>query len=599
MTWEIDITRIGGILDGSATIEPGLNAVRASNWQGKSSFVKAIKTGLGVSKPLTEGASDGHVRLSTPEKDVAVSLYRRDGRIEREGDPYFTDEYDASRTELFACLDESNQIREAVRRGESLEDVLMRPLDFQNIDERIAKLKREREQVESELKNAKEAQKRLPQVQEKVNRLESELADLRESYEELSAEQEGDDVESPQSVQQKLAQAQSDRDQAENQISRLEQSIERTESRLETKREELADIDVPTDESEIESRLADARDRLQQIESDIEVVQSVHSANQMVLSENRVDLLTEVQRELSGDTLVCWTCGSETRRDDVEEMNETLREKLTSLRAEKENQRDKVESLEAQREEIKQNRRRKRDLESEITRLEEKLADQREDLSEQKERRDEAAERVEELSTSVDETVEEITDLESDIKYREAELKDAESELEELKQRADRVDQLQSERDDLRQEIEELRNRKDEIKFQAREAFDEALQDVLSRFDTGFETARLTGDFTLVVARDGREASLDALSEGELELLGFVTALAGYEAFDVADVTPIMLVDGVGSLADDNLHTLTEYLNEQAEYLVFTVYPEYTDFDGTEISPQEWTIATDTETAAD
>jgi hypothetical protein len=116
---------------------------------------------------------------------------------------------------------------------------------------------------------------------------------------------------------------------------------------------------------------------------------------------------------------------------------------------------------------------------------------------------------------------------------------------------------------------------------------------VLSRFDAGFEAARLTPDFELVVARDGQEASLEALSEGELELLGFVAALAGYEAFDVAGTVPVMLVDGVGGLDDDNHQTLVEYLQERTEYLVFTAYPEYTAFEGSEIDPGEWTIATD------
>jgi wobble nucleotide-excising tRNase len=97
----------------------------------------------------------------------------------------------------------------------------------------------------------------------------------------------------------------------------------------------------------------------------------------------------------------------------------------------------------------------------------------------------------------------------------------------------------------------------------------------------------------LVVVREGHEANLDALSEGELELLGFVAALAGYEAFDVADATPVMLVDGVGGLAETNLHTLVESLRERTEYLVFTAYPEHSAVDGHEIDPAAWTIASD------
>jgi uncharacterized small protein (DUF1192 family) len=166
MTWSIDIERIAGILDGDARIEPGLNAVRAANWQGKSSFVEAIKAALGTSTELTEGADDGRVHLETPDRSLTVRLVRDGDGVRREGTPYFEDEYDRVRASLFACLDADNEIRQAVRRGDTLEDVLLRPLDFQNIDERIADLQRERERVEAELSQATEAKKRLPTVQE-------------------------------------------------------------------------------------------------------------------------------------------------------------------------------------------------------------------------------------------------------------------------------------------------------------------------------------------------------------------------------------------------------------------------------------------------
>ncbi|WP_137285658.1 archaea-specific SMC-related protein [Halorussus salinisoli] len=596
MTWEIEIENIAGILDGSATIEPGLNAVRASNWQGKSSFVASIKTALGVTTPLTEGQDEGRVHLDTPDRDTEVELVRENGSVSRRGQPYLSDEYDIIRTDLFACLDERNEIRRTVREGDNLEDVLMRPLDFQNIDEQIADLKREREQVDSELAQANEAKKRLPSIQEKVTRLESELEDLREKHESLTRDGETD-AESSASTQSELAQAQSERDQAENQIERLERSIERTESRLEERRRELDDIELVEDES-VEAELAEARDQLQESKQDIEVLQSIYSANEMVLKENRLDLLTEVQRELTGDTVECWTCGNEATRSDIEDHLEQIGDKIANLRAKAESRRDAVEELEARREERSQAQRRKRDLEAEIAELEEKLSDYRQSLEDAEERLENAEQRVEELSDSVHETVDEITDVESDIKYREAELKDAKDELDALETRADRVELLEEEREKLDSEIEDLRNRKDTIKYEAREAFDEAIRDVLARFDTGFETARLTSEFDLVVAREGREASLDALSEGELELLGFVTALAGYEAFDVGEAVPILLVDGVGGLADDNLHTLIDYLQGRSEYLVFTVYPEYASFDGKDISPAEWEVATDREVPA-
>lgn len=607
MTWEIEIENIAGILEGSATIEPGVNAVRGSNWHGKSSFVESIETALGTSTALTEGASAGRVDLQTPDRDVTVELVRENengngnesnserenGGVHRTGRPYLDDEFDISRTDLFACLDERNEVRRAVRDGENLEAVLLRPLDFQNIDERIAELNRERERINAELSQATEAKKRLPGVEERVQRFEDELEELRETHERLTGDDDGNgNRTASRDTQSRLAQAQSERDKAKNQVERLERSIERTERRLEERRQELATLEIP-DDSDVESELSSAQEQLQAAKRDLEVLQAVYSTTELVLKEDRLDLLTDVQRELTGDTITCWTCGATTSRSDVEERLDELGERITRLRSKPETYRDRIEELEARQEDAEQSRQRKRDLEREITELEERLSDHERSLADATDRLEDASDRVETLSDSVDETVEEITDIESDIKYREAELKDAKDELDTFETRADRVEMLEEERDDCVEAIETLRNRKDEITHEAREAFDGAMKDVLVRFDTGFETARLTSEFDLVVARDGRETSLEALSEGELELLGFVAALAGYESFGVDETVPIMLVDGVGSLDDDNLHTLIDYLHDRADYLVFTAYPEYTSFEGREITPANWEIVSD------
>lgn len=585
MSWTVDIEHIAGILDGSARVEPGLNAVRASNWQGKSSFVEAIKTALGVSATLTEGSDHGSVSLRTPDREYHVELTREKDTVHSRGEPLLAEEYDRIRASLFACLDEDNELRRTVRRGENLESALLRPLDFQNIDQRIGDLKHEREQVESELAGAKEAKRRLPTLTERVQRLESELSELQERHESLT-----DDGEAVQSTQSELAEAQSERDQAQSRVEQLERSVERVQSRLEERRTELAALDVD-ENADVAADLESARDELSELRRDVEVLQSVHSATEMVLTEDRLDLVTDVQRGLTGDSVACWTCGSTADRSDIEDQLDDLGERIAQRRATVESLRDEVERLEARREEHQRSRRRKQDLQGEVADLEERLADHRQDLEDARQRLETAESRVTSLSETVDETVAEVTDVESEIKYREAELADARDEQDSLETRAERVDDLEAERERIDEEIEELRNRKDEIKFETRAAFDDAIGDVLDRFDTGFETARLTPQFELVVARDGQEASLNALSEGELELLGFVTALAGHAAFEVAETVPVMLVDGVGGLDDANLHTLIEYLEDRAAYLVFTIYPEYTAFEGHEIDPGTWTIA--------
>jgi chromosome segregation ATPase len=586
MVWTIDIERIAGILNGSATIKPGLNAVQAANWQGKSSFVEAVKTALGTSTELTEGADTGRVTLQTPTRDVTVRLVRNGSTTTREGTPYLDDEYDVVRAELFACLDEHNEIRSAVQRGENLEDVLLRPLDFQNIDRQIAELKRDRERVEAKRSQATEAKKRLPSVQQKVTRLDREIEALREQRESLDS-RDGEDAES---THQQLSQARSEKSQAEKQVEQFEQSIERTETRLSERRAELDSLEVP-DHENIDEQLEAVRADLTKVKRDAEILQSFYSATEMVLDENRLDFITDIQRDITGDTVTCWTCGNDATREDLEAQLDVLGTRLTEHRAATEQHRDRAEELEARREQQQQTKHRKRDLEVELIELEEKLADSQQSLADARDRLDAASARVSELAETVDETMSERSDVESEIKYREAELDDATAERDELEVRADRIDRLDTELEAIRTEITELRTRKDRTKREARAAFDEAIDDIVSRFQTGFESARLTADFDIVVARDGREASLTALSEGELELIGFVAALAGWQSFDVGESVPIMIVDSVGGLDDENLHTLVGYLRDQTEYLVFTAYPEYTEFDGQRIDPTVWTVA--------
>jgi len=311
----------------------------------------------------------------------------------------------------------------------------------------------------------------------------------------------------------------------------------------------------------------------------------------MVLDQNRLDLIADVQRDIAGDTVTCWTCGNDATREDIEARLDALGTQLTEYRAAAEQHRDRVEELEARREQHQQIHHRKQDLEANILELEDQLADRQQSLTDAQERLNRASTRVDELAETVDETMSERSDIESEIKYRKAELNDATVELDELDARADKTETLETELETIRTEIEDLRSRKERVKREARAAFDEAIDEIVTQFETGFESARLTADFEIVVARDGREASLTALSEGELELIGFVAALAGWQSFDVRTSVPLMIVDSIGGLDDENLHTLVEYLQDRTEYLVFTAYPEYTDFDGHRIDPAAWTVA--------
>jgi len=147
--WNVTVTNIGGIRSGSTTIEDGLNVIQASNFRGKSSFIAALRTAIGTtgqydSHPLTEGTQEGKVTLETAHNRYEVQLKRiSQGTVQRSGTMYLTDETDQICTRLFACLDEANPIRKAVRNGEDLTELLQAPLNIEDIDAQIAALKDE------------------------------------------------------------------------------------------------------------------------------------------------------------------------------------------------------------------------------------------------------------------------------------------------------------------------------------------------------------------------------------------------------------------------------------------------------------------------
>lgn len=583
MTWNLHLTNVAGIREGEAEFHPGVNAVRAANWQGKSSLLRGVETVMGTRTPLTEGEREGRAVLSTPEGEIEIELTRRNGSVVRSGEPYLESEGLRVRASLYAFLDETNEVRRAVRNGTDLAEVLTRPLEFEDIDAKIAARKDERRRVERELDRAEEAAEELPSVQSELTVIESELDDLTAKRDELD----GDATEADE-TRERLTEARAERDRAASRAKRLENAIERTEATLEDRRAEREALTVP--DVDVESDLADRRAELSAARRDLDLLQSIYSANKRLVEEGRLDLVADVERGLVEDTAQCWVCGADATVEAFEKRIEGLGQRVSELRTTVAEHEQRVEELETERREVTEAKRRQRDLDEEITDLETNLADREESLERATERIDDLDEEIDSLSATVVAEDERLTDIESEIKLLAARHEETAERRDELEATANKRSTLAEERDSLTAEIERLRNRKDELERRTRSAFDEAITELVPQFETSFETARLTADFDLVVARDGREASLDALSEGELELLGIVAALAGHEAFDVAEDVPVLLLDGLGALSDENLRILVEYLHERTPYLVFTAYPENGAFDAHEIDPTEWRV---------
>jgi predicted nucleic acid-binding Zn-ribbon protein len=582
MNCTIEIENIAGISEGIATVESGVNTVKASNWQGKSSFIRAIETAFGTKTALTEGEDEGHVAVDIDGERHEVRLDRSGGTVARHGNPVLEDEYDRLVADLFAFLGEDNAIRQAVRNGDNLAPLLTKPLEVSDINERIADLREERDAVEIELAKARASADDLVSLRKQKNTLESELADLREQ------EQRFDDAMAS-DAREELSDLRAERQRVSSLIERLENTIERAQEKLTDTHEEYESIEA-ADPADVEDGLAEVRDKHEQAEQDLELLQSVYSANKRLVEEERLDLLTDVDHGLLGDAHTCWLCGSETTADEIESQLDAVGAKVLDLREEARMYEERIEELESKRDDIREQQRRKTDLEDRITELESTVSERSQNLSSAKQRLETVEEQIAELETEVEDVDREISDIRSDIKYKEAELEDVVDDIQAAEQAATTVETLEAEKEQLSQEITQLRTRKDEIQTRIRTEFDNSISTIVSMFETSFESARLTSEFELVVARDGREVGLNALSEGEVELIGLVTAVAGFEAYDVDEVTPVMLLDQLGGLADANLETLADYLDGRTESLVLTAYPENSTFGDHRIDPAEWTV---------
>ena len=610
--WDIEIKNIAGIRSGSAEFKQGTNVVQASNFRGKSSLLKAVQTAVGTSgvggpHPLTEDESEGYAKLETADGTHEVELKRDGTSITASGNPLLTDNTDQVLAHHFAFLGENNPVRAAVREhdNERLTELLMEPVDVEKLDAQIAKLQRERESIKEDIKEAKKANKQLPKAQENVTQLEKQLEEARERKDEL--EDQVDEDSEQKELSNKLSTKRTRHTTAQKEITKLESRIERKKERLEDKQAELDELDIP-DEPKINTNISQKEDRLNELELQIELLRKVHSANKQVLDEDAVELVTDVEHGIEGDNITCWLSGDTTTAEEIEEHLSQLNEKRLDLREEKRELESEVKDFEKKKRTIRTKRRKRDDLEDDISNLKLDIQEDEQDLEQNRNKVEELQAEIDELEDQYEEVQDEInkelTEVRTDIGSLETKLNDARSELERLDQEAGEVEDLKEQREMVKEEIVDLRTEREQKHKKVVKRFESAMEDMLNRFEPGFEMLRLdrekgendsTKSFELVVLRDQREIPIGNLSEGEAELIGFVTALAAHQAFDVGDIVPVILVDGVGQLAAEHIKELTEFLQDECEMLITTAYPEAGDFGGHTLTPDEWDVVSDEE----
>jgi len=620
--WNLEIENIGGIRSGHASLSAGPNIIQASNFQGKSSLLAAIQTVMGTTgqfgedHPLTEGADEGHVTLETEDESYTVTLEQSVGvngnTISRSGDTYLVDEQDRVAARLFAFLGEDNPVRAAVREKDQqrLTELLKKPLETENIDLRIDNLRSDIVDIEEELDQAEKAADKLPPAQEEVTQLEEELEELKERRDEL--EEKVDEDTEQRDLRNELTNKQSELDRKQSQLERLENQIERRERQLEEKQEELDDLEVP-EELDLDTDIGEKKDRVEELELKIDLLGDLYRSNKAVLDENELTLITDVDRSISGDTFSCFVCGEETTEEDVEERLQAIKQKQQSLQEEKASLDEEIDEIQQRKREIRSNRQKKDQLENEIKQLKLDIQEDEQEIEGLKDDIEALEEEVEELEAEYEEAEQEEEEFSSELKTVQQKIGTTENKLSRAKDKLERLEDEASDRDEIEEELEakkdeleELKQRREKKYDELVDQFDEAMDDIISTFAPGFDGAFLNKkknpddsvEFEINLAREGRTTDVENLSEGERELVGIVTALAGYRTFNVGERVPCILLDGIGQLAAEHIRHMIDYLEDNAEILVTTAYPEAGTFDGETISPDDWDVISNEEAAA-
>lgn len=621
----ISAENIGGIRSTQVSFDPGVNVLVGRNATNRTSLLQALMAALGSdSVSLKSDADEGRVELSLGDATYTREIKRRSGGVTTEGDPFLDDPESA---DLFAFLLESNEIRRAVTRSDDLRDVIMRPIDTEEIQAEISRLRERRERLENEYADIEERKAALPgleesrqnlteQIEEKRSELQAKEAELEAADEEV--EQQREEQEELESTLEELRRKRSELDDVRYRLDTERESLQELKRERNTLADDLADLpETPVGEiEEIRSRITKLREEKRTIQNDANQIRNVIKFNEEMVEEVDQEILSqisddddsagEITDKLVDDTsTTCWTCGSTVERDQIEETVDNLREysstltkEIREIDAEIEELSGTKDDLQTQRNERDRVERRLGELDGEIESAEEnieRLQGEREELSAEIERLDDQVTEMEGSDDFVLDLHKEANELEYELGKLENELERVDDEISEIEARIEEQRDLEDEIDETKEDITGLRTKIERIEDRVIEEFNTHMVEVLGLLDYGNieriwiekktrnvrdgrrKVAKSTFDLHVIRTTDSGttyEDTVSNLSESEREVTGLILALAGYLAHDVYDEMPVMVLDSLEAIDSDRIASLVEYLTEYCDYLFVALLPE-------------------------
>ena len=631
------VENIGGIDETSVSFSPGVTVLVGRNATNRTSFLQAVMAALGSEEVAMKGdADEANVELALGDSTYTRHLSRQQGRIAVSGDAYLAD---AELADLFAFLLESNEARRAVAAGVDLRELIMRPIDTDDIEAEIDQLVEERESLQRELEEIENLRGDLPGLEEERTRLEKQIDKKQTELETKEAELEAADADVEETraekseLENKLAELRSKRSELED----VRYDLETERESLEALRQERAECkaerdelpDTPTGElADLDSEIDRLRQQKRGLDSEVSELQSVIAFNEEMLADASSGAFEAVSdgdgsvtdQLLADDEVMCWTCGSgvattqiDTTLDQLRELSQSKVGNITEIESQ-------IDELRSEKREYEQAQRERDHIERQLDELEADIEETEANIGTLQEQRDALTDEIGSIEAAIEELEDEdfsaVLDLHKEANQLEYELGRLESELDritgnitEIEDRITSRDDVEAQLEEVTAEIESLRTKIERIEDNAIEHFNDHMDTVLELLD--YENLdRIWIEKRQREVREGRrkveksafelhvirtsdsgtayEDTVDHLSESEREVTGLVFALAGYLAHEVYEQLPFMLLDSLEAIDSERIATLVEYLDEYTGYLLVALLPE----DAAEL-PTEYTRITD------
>lgn len=604
----VEVENMGGIRSAALSVSPGVTILVGQNATNRTSLLRAIAGALGGSEGVIKrDAEMGSVSLTLDGTQYTREYDRTDGSVRSRGEPYSEDE---SLVDLFVCLLNNNPIRRAVRTEGDLAELLLAPVDTDELDEEISKLQSERAKIDEQLGEIRRESKRLPKLEEKRTKLEGELEEIESELKTLQertepADAEWTDLERAESILEDLEETQSELERTESEIDVQRDIKGDLGSDLESVRKELSQLEVhETELSELEAKLERLQGRESEISVTIDELSTIVEQNRRILtgegnviSELAVDGDTVSRLDPGSRSIECWTCGNQIQKaeltdrlgnvDRIVEKKRTerreIRERISEIRTERDSiqeDRERCEELTERKENLRRDLKRRSEMIDELIDKEEQL-------------REEVADRRAELESVGDTGSDALADYErmNKLEYErgqiEREVSDLSDEINEIEYLRGKRGDHEARREDVTERISSLRSKVETLEKEAVDTFNTHMSKVLDRL--GYQNIervwleRRSADnrtsFALHIVREDDdgivyEDSVDHLSESEREVIGLVVAMAGYLTHDVRQSIPVMLLDSLEAIDAERIADLVDYFENHTDFLLLALLEE-------------------------